>query len=125
MKARADLQQTSDAPAKSHPADGRFHDARENFQQRRFARAISTNDAHHFPGLYFKFHVLQSPEVFAAASVPVHVPKRPPAAQPAHRGAGEATESVAQGFIAAVGFTLVADAIAFAQIVDVDCGAHG
>jgi len=62
MKPGSDLEQTSHAPIEPCPPFGRFGDARENFQQRRFAGAIDADDAETFARNDVEIDSAKSPE---------------------------------------------------------------
>src|SRR5262249_40336068 len=62
MKAGADLEQTCDAADDSDAPLARLGDARQDFQEGRFAGAVAANDAEHLATLNFKANVLQRPE---------------------------------------------------------------
>ena len=62
MKAGADFEQRDDAAAQDGAPAGRFGDAREDFQQRGFARAVAADDADDFAGIDREGDVLQRPE---------------------------------------------------------------
>ena len=64
VKTRADFQQRADPPVNVGVAGGRLGDARENFQQRAFARAVATDDAEHFAVLDLERYVFERPEGF-------------------------------------------------------------
>jgi hypothetical protein len=62
MKARADFKQAADAPVQLDASGRRLGDAREQFEQSGFARAVSADDADHLARLHFKAHILDRPE---------------------------------------------------------------
>src|ERR1017187_1022495 len=48
MKTRADLQQAAHAALEAHAPERRLGDAREDLEQRAFARAVTADNADHF-----------------------------------------------------------------------------
>jgi hypothetical protein len=64
MKARADFEQTGDAPAHFDAAAAGFDDATEDFQQRRFPGAVAADNTDDLAGLNFEGHVFEGPEFF-------------------------------------------------------------
>ena len=63
VEAGADFQQAGHAASDFAAAGGRLDDAAEDFQQRRFARAVAADDANHLARLHLERYVLQRPEV--------------------------------------------------------------
>ena len=62
MKARADFQQAANAAVDSGEAGSGPGDAREQLQQRGFARAVAADQAHHLTMPHFEAHVAQRPD---------------------------------------------------------------
>src|SRR5438045_2052948 len=65
MKTGAYFQQTADPAAQLNPAGGRLGNPGKDFQQRRLARAVTTDDAHYFAGPNFEAHVAERPNLLA------------------------------------------------------------
>src|SRR2546427_929567 len=62
MKAGAYFEQTADASVQIYLTDGRFGNARKDFEQRGFARAVAPDDAHDFARHDLETDVLQRPD---------------------------------------------------------------
>jgi hypothetical protein len=73
VEARADFEETADAPADCHPPRRRLRDARQHFQQRTLARAVAADDADQLALPHFQIHLAERPDV--RVSVRVAPPK--------------------------------------------------
>ncbi len=91
VEAGADFEQTPHAAAQPDVAGRRLGDAAEDFEQRRFARAVAADHADDLAGLDLERHVLERPEVVGA--------RRELPAQPAEGPGGERGQVVAQGVV--------------------------
>src|SRR2546423_3928272 len=67
MKARADFEQASDATEKFYTARRRSCNAREDFQERRSARAVVSDDADEFALSDFEVDAVERPQSLAPA----------------------------------------------------------
>ena len=67
MKAGAHFEQRADAPIDACAALGRGRHAREHFQERRFACAVASDEAHDLARLDIERDVAQSPLLAEAA----------------------------------------------------------
>src|SRR5207344_1394866 len=68
MEPGSDFKQTGHASADMNTPLSRFSDAAEDFEQRRFAGAITPDDTDHLTGLNLKADVLKSPEVLGSGT---------------------------------------------------------
>ena len=64
MEAGADFEEGADAPMNLRPAGSGARDARQDLQQRRFARAVAADEAKHFAFFHFQGNIFQGPEGF-------------------------------------------------------------
>jgi hypothetical protein len=62
MKPGADFEERSDAASELRRAFSGLGDSAEDFQERRFSRAVAADDSYHFAALDFERDVLQGPE---------------------------------------------------------------
>ena len=70
VKAGADFEQRGETTAEDRATAGRLGDARKDFQQRAFARAVAPDDADDFAGLRGKADVADGPESVGLGAFP-------------------------------------------------------
>src|ERR1700732_2396493 len=114
METGADFEQTGDATSKANAAFSRFRDAAENFQKRRFACAIASDDPDNFPFRNIEGDIPQSPEFFNG-----------PFLRRATRQAPEGTfdaldEILAQSAVSLIAQPFVANRVFLSKIVNAD-----
>ena len=73
VKAGADFEKRGDAAFHAGEAFGGFGDAAENFEQGRFARAVSADDADDFAALDIKRDVAKGPEIALGWGFPAQI----------------------------------------------------
>ncbi len=111
VKAGADFEEARDAAAKGNAAGGGLGDARENFQERGFARTVAADDADDLAPPDVEGDVLQRPKIFFGG--------RGAAARTAREESAQTVgEPIAQGVVT----RRVTDAITLGKAGDGDDG---
>src|SRR5882672_2803437 len=111
MKTRANFQQTADASEELDFAGRGFGNARKNFQQRRFARAVATDDADQLALSNFEVDIAERPERLMAIA----------ALELAEWSRDDAADHFAKRHVTGMQST---DAVALAYVFDFDRGLH-
>src|SRR4051794_18716111 len=113
MKSGTDLQQAFDPAVEFNSSRCRFRNARKDFEQRRFARAVSTYDAHDLARHYLKADIFQRPKFTLRG------------AKSSFNGLHGRSDSVDDRTgQRGIGFSLDTEPVTFSQIFDFDNRSH-